>query len=58
MEKYFRLCLIYCYEVYNENGELVIIGLIEFICIKVDIFKFICLDRYFFEWYEIYSKVN
>lgn len=57
VEKYLRLCLVYKYEIFNEKGEFVIIGFIELICIKEDIFKFIWLDRYFLDWYEVYSKV-
>lgn len=48
----------YCYEVYNENGELATTGSTELICIKADTFKPIRLDRYFPEWHETYSKVN
>ena len=58
MEKYSRLRSTYCYEVYNENGELATTGSTELICIKADTFKPIRLDRYFPEWHETYSKVN
>ena len=58
VEKYSRLRSTYCYEVYNENGELATTGSTELICIKADTFKPIRLDRYFPEWHETYSKVN
>lgn len=58
VEKYSRLRSTYCYEVYNENGELSTTGSTELICIKADTFKPIRLDRYFPEWHETYSKVN
>ena len=34
VEKYSRLRSTYCYEVYNENGELATTGSTELICIK------------------------
>ena len=56
--QYKKLRSTYCYEVYNENGELATTGSTELICIKADTFKPIRLDRYFPEWHETYSKVN
>ena len=57
VEKYSRLRSLYCYEVYNEKGELATTGSTELICMKDDNFRPIRLDRYFPDWHATYSRV-
>lgn len=57
VEKYSRLRSLYCYEVYNEKGELATTGSTELICMKADNFRPIRLDRYFPDWHATYSRV-
>ena len=57
VEKYSRLRSVYCYEIYNEAGELATTGSTTLTCIKKEDFKPIRLDRYFPEWHAVYSDV-
>ncbi|MCY1615273.1 acyl-CoA thioesterase [Staphylococcus pettenkoferi] len=57
VERYSRLKSIYCYEVYNQAGELATTGSTTLTCIRKDTYKPIRLDRTFPEWYEVYRKV-
>ena len=57
VEKYSRLRSKYCYEIYNEAGELATTGSTTLTCIKKEDFKPIRLDRYFPEWHAVYSDV-
>ena len=58
VEQYSRLKSVYCYEVYNENGELATTGSTQLICMKSSNFRPIRLDRYFPEWHKTYSHVD
>ncbi len=58
VEQYSRLKSVYCYEVYNENGELATTGSTQLICMKSSNFRPIRLDRYFPEWHKVYSHVD
>ncbi|ASE36010.1 1,4-dihydroxy-2-naphthoyl-CoA hydrolase MenI [Staphylococcus pettenkoferi] len=57
VERYSRLKSIYCYEVYNQAGELATTGSTTLTCIRKDTYKPIRLDRTFPEWHEVYRKV-
>lgn len=58
VEHYSRLRSTYCYEVYNEKGELATTGSTQLLCIKASDFRPIRLDRYFSEWHQVYSEVE
>ena len=56
VEHYSRLRSTYCYEVYNEKGELATTGSTQLLCIKASDFRPIRLDRYFPEWHQYIVK--
>ena len=48
----------YCYEVYNEAGELATTGYTTLACIRKSNFKPIRLDKAFPEWHQAYKQVD
>lgn len=57
VDKYSPLRSLYCYEIYNEAGELATTGSTTLTCIKKSNFKPIRLDKTFPEWHATYKEV-
>ena len=57
VERYSRLRSLYCYEIYNEAGELATTGSTTLTCIRKTDGKPIRLDRTFPEWHAMYKEV-
>ena len=58
VERYSRLRSLYCYEIYNEAGELATTGSTTLTCIRKADGKPIRLDRTFPEWHAVYKDVD
>lgn len=58
VERYSRLRSLYCYEIYNEKGEITTKGSTELICMTKDTHTPIRLDRYFPDWHATYQEVE
>ena len=57
VEHYSRLRSTYCYEVYNEKGELATTGSTQLLCIKASDFRPL-FRSLFSEWHQVYSEVE
>lgn len=58
VERYSRIRSLYCYEILNEQDEIVTKGSTEIICMTRDTRTPIRLDRRFPDWHETYQEVE
>lgn len=58
VENYDGLCVVYGYEIFNLNEEFVLIGILLYVCVKKENFKFILICCNYLEWYKVYEEVK